>query len=237
MNEGTVETFPIFRANVLAPITNLDIILDEDYMRVGQPYTVDRTPVEAETVVFDDPLGSLNGWSQAEYVDNGHIEGEIGVDANGSFYPRLVGQVIEEGVWQGPSLKKSIGAELQDFKMEAIVELRNGAAEPGETGMIEIYLLDAVGNIVGKVGIEDYSRTSVETHFKAKAGDALEGVWFGDGRDKHWENFFGAIRLEREGRDWYAYIGLIDKETRIRSWQLGSKRNVHFYDFASEISK
>jgi predicted phage tail component-like protein len=230
MNEGTVEAFPIFRANVLAPITNLDIILDEDYMRVGQPYTVDRTPVEAETVVFDDPLGSLNGWSQAEYVDNGHIEGEIGVDANGSFYPRLVGQVIEAGVWQGPSLKKSIGAELQDFKMEAIVELRNGAAEPGETGMIEIYLLDAVGNIVGKVGIEDYSRTSVETHFKAKAGDALEGVWFGDGRDKHWENFFGAIRLEREGRDWYAYIGLIDKETRIRSWQLGSKRNVHFYD-------
>ena len=70
-------------------------------------------PVEAETVVFDDPLGSLNGWSQSEYVDNGHITGEIGVDSGGSFYPRLVGQVVEPGVWQGPSMKKSIGEEVR----------------------------------------------------------------------------------------------------------------------------
>lgn len=229
-NEGTVETFPIFRANLLEPITNLDIILDDEYMRVGQPYTVTDTPVEAETIIFDDPLGSLNGWSQAEYVDNGHIAGEIGVDENGSFYPRLVGQVVEWGVWQGPSLKKSIGAELQDFKMEALVELRNGAAEAGETGMIEIYLLDAVGNIVAKAGVEDYSRTAVETHFKARVGDALDGVWIASHRGKEWVNFRGVVRLEREGRDWYAYTALVDKDTGVHSWRLGSKRNLHFYD-------
>lgn len=229
-NEGTVETFPIFRANVLEPITNLDIILDDQYMRVGQPYVVTQTPVEAETLVFEDAMGSLNGWSQAEYVDNGHISGEIGIWDGQSFEPRLFGQVIEPGVWQGPSLKKSIGMELQDFRMEAYVELKNGEAEPGETGMIEIYLLDAVGNIVGKCGLEDYSRSAVETNFKAKAGDAIDGVFFASHKSPAWKNFKGVIRIERKGLDWYAYAALVDDKTGNHSWQLGSKKNIHFND-------
>lgn len=229
-NEGTVETFPIFRANVLEPITNLDIILDEEYMRVGQPYVVESTPVEAETLIFEDYMGSLSGWSQAEHVDNGHISGEIDVDADGRFYPRLVGQTIEPGVWQGPSLKKSIGAELQDFRMEAFIQLINRPSDPGDTGMIEIYLLDAVGNVLGKVGLEDYSRTSIESHFKAKVGDENKGAWFGDYRSFWWQNFAGVVRLERTGRDWYAYIALVNSDTGEHTWQYGSKKNVHFYD-------
>ena len=97
-------------------------------------------------------MGSLAGWSQAEYVDNGHIAGQIGILGGYAFYPELVGMTVEEGKWQGPSMKKSLNEPIQDFKMEALIELRNGEAEPGETGMIEIYLLDAVGNVVGKVG-------------------------------------------------------------------------------------
>ena len=235
-NEGTVETYPIFRANVLTPLTNLDIISGEEYMRVGQPYTTQNTPVEAETMVFEDNMSSLSGWSQAEYVDNGHISGEIGIWDGQSFEPVLVGGIIEPGVWQGPSLKKSIGMELQDFRMEAYVELKNGAAEPGETGMIEIYLLDAVGNVIGKCGLEDYSRSAVETRYKAMAGNALEGEFFASTTSKAWENFKGVIRIERKGRDWYGYAALVDDKTGNHIWQVGSKKNIHFNDKAGKFT-
>ena len=229
-NEGTVETYPIFRANVLESITNLDIISGDKYIRVGQPYTVTQTPSEPETRIFWDQMGSLAGWSQAEYVDNGHIAGQIGILGGYAFYPELVGMTVEEGKWQGPSMKKSLNEPIQDFKMEALIELRNGEAEPGETGMIEIYLLDAVGNVVGKVGLEDYSRSAVESHFKAKAGDAIDGTWFGDHTSDGWKNFSGVLRLEREGLHWYAYIAMVDPVTGVHNYMLGSKRNIHFED-------
>lgn len=232
INEGTVETFPIFRAHVLEPVTNVDIFRDEDYMRVGQPHEVIDTPKEAETLIFEDNLATLTGWSQALYVDNGHISGEIEIWDNQSFTPRLFGQVIEYGVWQGPSLKKTLPEDVQDFKMEARVELLN---KQGTTGMIEIYLLDASNNIVGKVGIEDWFETTIQTRFKAKAGDALDGDWIGDGSfianpSSAWDDFKGVIRLEREGRNWYAYAALVSDIDGKHTWQKGSKRNVHFYD-------
>jgi predicted phage tail component-like protein len=229
-NEGSVATYPIFRANVLESLTNLDIISGDQYMRVGQPYTVTQTPVEAETRIFWDEMAALTGWSQAEYVDNGHVAGQIAVHNGYAFYPELVGQVVEDGVWQGPSMKKNLPESVQDFKMEAIVQLSNGEAEPGQTGMIEIYLLDAVGNVVGKIGIEDYSRSAVESHFKAKAGDAIDGTWFGDHTSPGWKNFKGVLRLEREGADWYAYIAQVDDKTGAHNYMLGSKRNVHLED-------
>ena len=229
-NEGTVETYPIFRANVLESITNLDIILGENYMRIGQPYTVTQTPSEAETRIFWDQMGALTGWSQSEYVDNGHIAGQIGIHDGYAFYAELVGMTVEEGKWQGPSMKKNLPEPVQDFKMEALVQLSNGESEPGETGMIEIYLLDAVGNVVGKVGIEDYSRSSVETHYKAKAGDAIDGTWFGDFTSEGWKNFKGVLRLEREGNHWYSYIAQVDDITGAHNYMLGSKRNIHFED-------
>ena len=230
INEGTVETFPIFRANLLEPVTNIDLIKGDEYMRVGQPYEVIDVPKEAETLIFEDDLAALTGWSQASYVDNGHISGEIEIWDGQSFTPRLFGQVIENGVWQGPSLKKTLPEKVQDFKMEARVELLN---KQGTTGMIEIYLLDDVNNIVGKVGLEDWFETTIQTRFKAKAGDAIDGEWIGSYTAEKlsaWDNFKGVIRLEREGLDWYAYAALVSDVDGKHSWQKGSKRNVHFFD-------
>ena len=61
-NEGTVETYPIFRANVLESITNLDIISGDKYIRVGQPYTVTKLPRNLRPEYFGTKWGhSLDG--------------------------------------------------------------------------------------------------------------------------------------------------------------------------------
>lgn len=230
INQGTVETFPIFRASVLIPITNFDIILEDVYMRVGQPYLVEQTPAEPETKVYEDFMGNLTGWGAADYVDNGNISGEIAIWDESSFYPRLFGQVIEPDVWQGPSLKKSLPDPLQDFKVEALVELQNSTTQPGQTGMIEIYVLDAANNVLGKVGIEDRVAAASQSHFKARVGDAADGADFGNFTSDGWIPFKGILRIERTGTMWYAYISQVDDTTGNHTYQLGSKQNIFFED-------
>ena len=226
-NSGSASTYPVFRANVLQPITNLDLIMEDVYMRVGQPYKVEETPTEAETIIFHDTLASLTGWSQAEYVDNGNISGEIRVLNNNTFYPGLFGTVIEQGQWQGPALKKTFNEPIQDFRLEAELQITN---TQGETGMIEIYVLDAANNVIGKIGIEDYYASTTKINFKARAGSATDGVWIVGHEEEGWNDFNGMIRLEREGLDWYAYIGKWDEQKQTYVLQLGSKKNIHFYD-------
>lgn len=226
-NNGSVSTYPVFRANVLQPITNLDLIMEDVYMRIGQPYKVEEVPAEAETAIFHDTLSSLTGWSQADHVDNGNISGEIRVMNNNTFYPALFGTVIESGKWQGPSLKKSFSEPIQDFRMETELQITN---TQGKTGMIEIYLLDASNNTVGKIGIEDYYTSTTKINFKARAGDVTDGDWIVSHEETGWNDFNGMIRLEREGLDWYAYIGKWDESKQTYVLQLGSKRNIYFHD-------
>jgi hypothetical protein len=176
-------------------------------MRIGEPVAVDETPFVKEELILNDSMSSLTGWGPATYVDNGYVAGTIASDGQG-FYPSSFGSVISPPMWQGPSMKKSLSESLQDFRLEALVELKNLT---GQTGMIEIYLLDAANNVVGKIGIEDRYSARYETIAKARAGD-INGKWIANETAKEsewWQDFNGILRMERIGNLWTVYFAVI----------------------------
>ncbi|MGN1040686.1 MAG: phage distal tail protein, partial [Candidatus Fimimonas sp.] len=157
---------------------------------------------------FYSNMGTIVGWSQVTEIDNGNIAGSIVSDGKG-FYPSAFGSVIDSKAWQGPALKTSLSKEVQNFRLDARVELTAGV---GKTGMIEIYLLDKGNNIVGKVGIEDRISNTADPLVKAKAGDVATGTWFCSQRAESptaWRNFDGWIRIQRVKNKWTAYFAQV----------------------------
>ena len=228
-NSGSADTYPLFEARVINPITNLDIVSPHGYMRVGEPKPVDSTKYSPTTAMLNENMSSMTGWDVASTVDNGYVSGTMSTDGN-RFFPRTFGTIVQPPNWQGPSMKKSLVEPVKDFKMEAIVELKNTS---GLTGMIEIYLLDANNRHVGKIGIEDTMAGKANTHAKAKAGGG-NGKWiFGETYDV-WKNFKGMLRLQRQDNVWTAYIAVIDakgKHIHVR----GSTGNLKYVDAKREF--
>lgn len=209
VNDGTAETYPIFKGQVINPITYLDIVSEQGYMRIGEPVSVEETPFIKEEIILSDSMSSLTGWGEPLMWIMAML---LGIDSDGQgFYPSSFGTVIDPPMWQGPAMKKSLSQSLQDFRLEALVELKNLT---GQTGMIEIYLLDAANNVVGKIGIEDRSGR-YETFAKARAGD-INGKWIAAAEtanvSKWWQDYSGIIRIERIGNLWTAYFSTIKDE-------------------------
>jgi predicted phage tail component-like protein len=196
-NNGNEPTLPRFEATALANVTHIDFVRhDGRYMRIGQPATLDDTIFEKETLVMHDTMDSVTGWTTATYVDNGAITGSM-TSSGGAFVVDLYGPATDPPVWQGPSLKRSIGESLDQFQIDVLLEAIN---TPDKIGMIEIYLLDADNNTVAKIGTEDVSRTADLIQNKMQLGPTTnrynhhvqaENPW-------GWRNFNGIIRLLRD---------------------------------------
>lgn len=195
-NKGTAPAHPTFEMDVLENLTHLDVVREDgEYMRIGQPAPIDVTPFQPLTLVMDDPCTSTVGWTTASEVDNGYVEGEIVASSDG-FAPSLFGSAIQPYEWQGPSLVRSIGQSLTDYRMDVEVELQN--VNKG-TGMIEVYLRDASNNVVAKIGIEDIWRTTDKVQAKMKLGNAedpnqVEYYTEAD-YDYGWNDFKGIMRI------------------------------------------
>lgn len=214
---GHKETYPVVRLDVAKQLNYFALKTDGDFFQVGQAEMIDAPkPYEPETVVFTDDMTTIGGWTQASSVDNGHVTGEIA--SNGEwFYPSKVGTTIEEGVWQGPTLKKSIGVPLKDFRAQINLYLGNTPAI--RTGMIEVYFLNASNETVAKLMLTDKFATTNNVIAGAALGGTGNRTWIhsgGAGMPEWWDNYSGILRIERKNNYWIAYFSTIENGVHTR---------------------
>lgn len=215
-NTGTVETPPVYEIDVLQDITHLDIISDAAYIRLGEPAPMDAPLYKQQSEIITDSMTTTNGWSEASSVDNGYVTGTMTATQVG-FTATSFGSELSPRKWQGPSLRRPLPEPIQNFQMMATVELLNVGKG---TGMIEIYCLDALGNTVAKVGIEDVLQSVAEVQAKFQLGNAsgrkVEHYRTADYKPA-WNNYKGVLRLFRSGNRFRPYFAIVEPDGR-RNW-------------------
>ncbi|QHT47335.1 hypothetical protein M662_12840 [Bacillus sp. SB49] len=122
-------------------------------------------------------------------------------------------QTVDYGVgssWHGPAIKQGLSSPITDFRVEAKVTFRNTEAE--DIGRVEVYGLDVHGNQLFKLAMKDILGGKVQSFGEARVGGGdTNHFLIAESGDKGWEwnNFEGAMRIEREGQQWKAYIAQI----------------------------
>lgn len=204
-NEGTAETYPTFTAYVKQPITFLDIISPDSYMRVGQPYEVSQTPVDGEKPVMQDKMQTTTGWGAASSVVDGIVQGTMVSDGE-RFVVQSYGPTYNG--WAGPSLKKSLPYAVQDFRMYSLIQIHSSAKG---TGRIEIYGLDTANNIVFRATIADFWPNTKMVRLQCELGTSRDMAWMTYGKKKGDLNYYyGAIDIRRKGNRWEFYTARVD---------------------------
>ncbi|SDO79122.1 distal tail protein Dit [Halobacillus aidingensis] len=227
-NEGTAEAYPVFEIDVIQSITRLEITnLSLENQAGGSPSIIlgrnkarTETAFQKEELVFHDTMTSTSSWTTAQEVDNGYISGEMGADSDG-FYAELVGEEILPHKWQGPSLIKGIGQSLQDFRADILIQSPNINFE---TGLMDVYLRDANGNTMGKVGFGDAWEGQDQNFGFGQVGDYNTGhkVYAFAKYPYGWNDFDGVIRIVREGDIWRWYFAKI--ENGVHNWVYSTLR-------------
>lgn len=214
-NEGTAKADPIFKLDVLAPITFATVQNQNgEYMMIGQPIDVDSITFQEKELILSDPMDSTVGWTTGTQIDNGTVSGTM-ASSGSEFVVSDWG--AEEGTakWYGPALKKSLSEQLQDFQVDIRVQ---NIDEAEQVGRVEMYLLDVNDNIIGRITLKDawtdYSRNRGE----ARAGSESNGHYLlREDYAGSWHDFRGMLRLERIGNQWTSYIAKIDETGKHRS--------------------
>lgn len=227
-NDGTAEAKPIIELTVKEPITfamvqnNNDLIkigneFYPKYMMLGKSIDVEnQAPFVKYERVFHSVGNSLVGWSPHDSVDGGSVAGQM--ETNGTRF-----QAANYGTgtsWHGPAIKRGLTEPLQDFRLETTIGFWNG--QPQQVGRVEIYLLDINGNQVAKVAMKDTKSGRSLAMGEVRAGDASNNHYLISGPASHddgWNNFYGVLRVEREGNIWKAYIGKINQNTGEHHWR------------------
>ncbi|MCP3742775.1 phage tail domain-containing protein [Rossellomorea sp. BNER] len=231
-NNGTKETYPKFDLTVNQPITHLDLITKDGYLRIGTPPSIDEVPTEKYQRVLWSECSSLVGWSNlGTVVDGGDATGTL--KTNGV---RFEAESHGSGTnWHGPAYKTSVpNGPLKDFRVEAIIEQWNTSIVD-LIGRIEIYLLDDNNNVIAKMALKDVFPSSSNHMAEVRLGPQGTGKFIinehGD-RAGAWNDFYGMMRIERIGNIWKAYVAKIDKTTR----EHHTRREVTFIDVENEIT-
>lgn len=237
---GNINTYPIVRVDVKRKLNFFALISKDDHFQIGSAETVDVPTYEPEKLVFIDDMTTLMGWTQANNVDNGYVSGSIASSGN-YFYPESFGTVIQPPMWQGPSLKKSIGKALKDFKAQINVQFFNTPA--ARTGMMEIYFLNAANETVAKIGLEDRFAATNNIFGKARIGTIDNGTWLlnsGADNPEWWDNYTGILRIERKNNWWTVYFSTVD-ENGVHTYPKGSGGFLTLHDaggrYASEVTQ
>jgi predicted phage tail component-like protein len=218
VTEGTVEAEPVIRCEIKADTTFVAVSDGERINLIGNPAEVEQTPYERETRVLWDQLGALTGWTSSTSIEEGINTGSI--TTNG--YEFSASSYGTGTAWHGPALKKSIGATIQDFKVDVLLQ-QFGAT--GQLGGVEIALLGSSNQVVAKLQMFKRSTGSGANTARLRAGrydlgrDIINE--FGD-QWWVWQNFDGILRIERVGNVWTAYVARIDNgvfnTTRLKTW-------------------
>lgn len=233
-NRGTLPAKPLFRAEVLSDITYMDVFTDTAYMRIGQPQT-DETPViiPNETVLHNDMGNGTGTTVLGTEVDGGVVDGSYA-------YANSKASAADFGTgsaWHGPAAKQAVPeSPLTDFsvQMHFIFPTTLGIA-----GRMETYLLDDLGNHIGKIAIVDtqYQRGS-RIEVRIGGGSNYEFIMLvGGGTDRRWDNMDGVIRITRKGNVWEAYAARVEPGTNIHSSAVSTRYVDEDLRFTSNLSQ
>ncbi|PKH09866.1 distal tail protein Dit [Planomicrobium sp. MB-3u-38] len=236
-NNGNAEVSPVYEIDVKEDITHLDIISDKAYFRIGEPAPISSPVYNRTTLILNDTMQTMLGWSVASTVDNGYVGGTM-IATQAGFEAQNFGEAIEPHAWQGPSVRRSLPEPVQNFQADIPIELLNVSKE---TGMIEVYFLDAFSNTVAKIGMEDVWRTIKRNQSKFQLGNV-------DGRkvEKHqsadypnnWNNFKGIIRLWRDGNRFRPYFALVNSKgvhKEISNWYVYTDKANEYMNEITQI--
>ena len=208
-NPGTKEAYPEFKFIVKKPITHLDIISQDAYMRIGRPVTVEETIVNPTENILSDTMSTLIGWTNANTVDGGVVTGSFQAGGNGF----TVSDFGSGEAWHGPALQKSVSQPLEDFQV--VMQCSFYSPSNDGVGRIELYLLDENGNAFGKLAFKDIHRYEYKQQAEARVGPLLGGTFIiaGQPADPRTFDFFtGILRLKRVKGKWEAYVANISNQ-------------------------
>jgi predicted phage tail component-like protein len=228
-NPGTADAEPKFKITLNEDVTFLSIVRDDSFMMVGKPLDeVNETPKQELEVILEDNMTTTSGgWTSANtFVENGDVTGAF--SSSGSYF--YASNFGTGSLWHGPALKKSLPEALQDFQVEFIVQF-NSNGDPKKMGRIELILLDTNNQTVAKLAMKDVYQGYAENHAEMRAGNISTGTRLIDGgplKKDDWDDFYGMLRLSREGNIWRAYVAVIDsngKHVKTRSETFTDHKN------------
>lgn len=220
---GSASSVPITTVTLDGPTTFVAVSDGDRINMVGTPLNVDETPYVREERKLWDQMATTTGWGATTTSDDGPIVGTIG-SSGGEFKPTNFGTGSS---WHGPGLKKSIGQSLQDFKIDAMMNL-SGAKN--RVGAVHVLLLDAANNIVAKLNILKNSLYEDGVWVRVRIGNRTEGrnVYSGQGGPGwRWMYFEGRVSLERVGDIWTMSAMRYTPE---RGWHAGVTRQIRDRD-------
>lgn len=228
-NNGTVETAPTFDVTLKGPTTYLDIVGQNDYMRIGKPSALESTPVEPRQLILRDQMNTLTGWTKAQSsdIDGGTIAGNM--TSNG--YSVTQTDFGTGTSWHGDARIKSLGQSLTDFEVEFNIILLNDQAKT--VGRIELYLLDEYKQVVGKLALKDNHTGRDGNYAEMRIGNLTSGKYLISQRGAAidtWLNFDGLLRLSRVGNKWEAYV------TKIINGKHTARLRVEYIDAGNQYS-
>jgi phage-related protein len=222
------EAEPKFKITVNQDITFLSVVRDDNFVMIGKPQDEENeTKKQPLEVVMEDDMATTSGWTSANtYVENGDVTGSF--SSNDSYF--YASNFGTGSLWHGPALKKSLPAALQDFQVEFIVEFKSNG-DPKKMGRAELILLDANNQTVAKLAMKDVFQGYAENHAEMRVGNISTGTRLIDGgpaKKDDWDDFYGMLRLSREGNIWRAYVAVIDskgKHVKTRSETFTDHKN------------
>jgi len=223
-NGGTDNTYPIFTAEVLKPLTFLQIVKDDAYMQVGQPVDVDKEEAPEFESVLSDNLSSLANWTAitgGESLPDGIVGGSMTTAKNSSgdpyaFTPSSYG--TNPNGWVGPAVKRALSEAVQDFRVAISMSVLNKMVGVGK---VAIFLADDDDNIFGGLWMEDTTASVDLNHARvALFDDQLNKKFLIDTTGERfnvYNDFNGLLRLERRGNQFFAYSSQVDPVTGVHS--------------------
>lgn len=201
--EGTVETYPIFKATISNDTTFVAVSNGDALNMIGMPAKQDETPYTPETVILKHTANTLTGWtvSAGASLEGADLTGTLKTDGN-SFYSDSYGTSTN---WHGPAMKTSLGQAVQDFRVDVGFNMKKTGNN--QAGAVKVALLDASSRIVAHIimtkhygGVDTFSGR-VRAGTSDVGHDVLQEGWA-----DYKNGFDGVIRLYRKGTLWTAQV-------------------------------
>lgn len=224
-NEGTAEADPIFELTATKKSTFAMISNGEDYNLIGQPSDDDVQVVDYKTSVLYENGSTLNGWQHTQnkemVANDNNIDSMDGVMGTSGTGIRPSNYGTPKNKQRGPAIYKELNEPLQDFELEATVDIITNKKE--DNFRVVIYMLDENMNNIGYIGMKDNSkmynrRVPLSQLGKHQEGQTLLGDYSNYIRDSDNTTMF-YLRFKREGKRLTAYVALLKNQRHEIVWE------------------
>ncbi|MGG3662104.1 distal tail protein Dit [Bacillus gobiensis] len=196
-NTGVAPTPPTFEVTLKDKVTYLDIVSENDYMRVGTSESTEETPYDKYKKVWES-TPTMTGWASASYVPDGGIKTGTMTVQNGDFVAKDYGT---GSAWHGPAVMQSIGSVLSDYYFRVYF---NVSSNHGQLTRCEAYLLNTSGQPIGKlVALVRHASSEVEVEVNIRSGG--KSTYFVNQKWK-FRSFLGYIDIEKVGQSFVAHV-------------------------------